>query len=136
MSPWTTEPVPVEQRLLRCDVCGRTFVLSYRRLDPQPLSGNVVRSEYAKCPRPECGSKQPVLVPMDAHGVATFEWFGASELPSSNHTLGEVLRGSVIRVKRDVASRSGGSSVATGGQVLKWWRLFVKRVRRLRPRDA
>ena len=127
--------VPLEQRLLRCDACSRTFVLSYRRPDiSQALRATVVRSERVWCPRPECRRPQPVIVPIDGHGVTTLEWLGVSELSKSHRTLGEVLRESPIAESN--SRQPDHTKTGSPGVLIGWWRSLAKGVWRSKRRDA
>jgi hypothetical protein len=129
-----TGSVPLEQRVLRCDACGHPFVLSYRRPDISvALATTVVTSQRVNCPRPECGSLQPVLVPVDGHEVTTREALGASELPKSRHSLREIL------ITREVELfASPGTPESRAGAFVPpaaWWRSVAKRLSRWRHAD-
>ena len=99
LSAVSSSLLPLEQRVCRCDVCGETFVLSYRRGNLAERPGStVVRNASVYCPLDGCRRGQPVLVPLDATEVTTHEWVGMSGAAGSTPTLGELFRsGAALR---------------------------------------
>ena len=74
-----SQPVPLEQRALHCDACGRSFLLSYRRPDVEPLLGRVVvTSVQVRCPWLECQCMQLVVVPVDGYEITVAESWGTA----------------------------------------------------------
>jgi hypothetical protein len=85
----------VEERVCRCDVCGKPFVLIYDRAPyaDQP-GGTVICSTWVRCGSRSCRHLQPVLVPYSATSVHTREWLGPdTAAPSGRRTLREILLG-------------------------------------------
>jgi hypothetical protein len=77
MSEVTNGSVPVEQRALTREACGRSFLLSYRRPDiDQRLGGTVVTSTLVQCPAQDCHRMQTAVVPVDGYEFATTAWHG------------------------------------------------------------
>jgi hypothetical protein len=82
----------IEERVLRCDVCDRPFVLAYRRGDAAGyLSSSRVTSEWVRCPISECHHVQPVIVPFEGGIVSVAEWFGSPGATPLGPTYREVL---------------------------------------------
>jgi hypothetical protein len=129
--------VPLEQRLVRCDACGRTFVLSYRRPDAsEALRNAVVTSQRVRCPLPECKHPQLVIVPIGGHEVHTLEWLGVSELPSSRHTLADVFREPRAADSVEAPQESHHRKATVGGKLATAWRSLAQRLWRSNRRDA
>jgi hypothetical protein len=81
-------PPDFEERVLRCDVCARPFLLAYRTGDvSEGFTDTVIRATWVSCPWPECHQLQPVVVPMASHSVVAREWLGSAEAASSEASL-------------------------------------------------
>ena len=89
-----SDSVPLEERVLRCDACGKPFLLVYRRPNvAQRLSDTVVTSCGVRCPSEGCHHPEPVIVPVDAYDVTVAEWLGTSDTAESSRSLKDVFRG-------------------------------------------
>ena len=85
-------PSALEERILRCDVCGRPFVLAYRRGDvAQSLASSRVTSEWIRCPSAACHHLQPVIVPYEGGVASVAEWLGSANVAPLGPTYREVL---------------------------------------------
>ena len=68
---------PIEQRLSSCDVCGRTFLLSYERnVLGVTLASSVITVVFVECPWGRCNGVQGVLVPYEGRDVRVEVWLG------------------------------------------------------------
>jgi hypothetical protein len=77
----------IEERLIRCDVCGRPFVLSFERTPhPTKRGQSTVCQVWVRCGQPKCHRRQPVLVPMNSWDHSTREWLGIGE-PHAHENL-------------------------------------------------
>jgi hypothetical protein len=77
--------LPVELKVIRCDVCRRGLTLSYQRASvAESVETGVVGTQWAQCPWSECLHTFAVILPMDAAIVATTPWFGLSNAPQTS----------------------------------------------------
>jgi hypothetical protein len=73
---------PVEQRLTWCDLCGRTFVLTYERnVVGVTLASSVITVARVECPWGGCDAIQYVLVPYEGRDVGVEVWLGQTRTP-------------------------------------------------------
>jgi hypothetical protein len=87
-----TMSATVEERVLRCDVCKRPFVLAYRRGESaRSLSDSRVTSAWIRCPAAECHHVQSVIVPFEGGIVAITEWLGSDEAARQGLSYRELL---------------------------------------------
>jgi hypothetical protein len=74
--------VAVEQRLVRCEHCGKGIVLSYQRaLIGQRLRSSIITTTQVPCPWSGCGRLQQVVVPLEGQAAAVAVWLGQQRLP-------------------------------------------------------
>ena len=122
----------VEERVLRCDLCRRLFVLRYRPPMETPSMGKRVRmrSEWVRCGRPACRHVQPVLAPMGASELSTAEWFGADTAVPPAPTWGDALFMPIRKAHRsaDAPRPRGENTVGLPSR----WRRSVPGVRRVK----
>ncbi|HET9317806.1 MAG TPA: hypothetical protein VFQ51_19585 [Vicinamibacteria bacterium] len=68
---------PIEQRLICCDCCGRTFLLAYERnVLGMTLSSSLITVVFVQCPWGHCNYEQGVLVPYEGQDVRVEVWLG------------------------------------------------------------
>ena len=109
----------IEKSMLRCDVCNRAFVLTYRRANvTRSLSSSRVTSGWVRCPCAGCHRVQPVIVPFGSE-VWVSEWLGSQGITPSEPTYRQVLESGHPRAARAPA-RPNPRRSAFGQRLSRW----------------